>query len=236
MRGHVVCPRVAALRRVLRLVAGAFAVAGAAGAQTATPSTPAPGPASSPSYLVERLATIDGTAQRISVFRDGTAALVRRKPSAEADVVEHRLGVTEQQVMTQVVSECYAELQEYVPEGEDRGSEWVELRLAPPDREPRVIRFPSGSLRSLNAGRLSRALDDLEMELKSDRNRRDDLSTWQPEVGQRLLMEDGRVLEVSELIEASGGVVYHMTVIGAPASQFWSLDELRRRGSRLVQK
>ncbi len=220
------------VRRLLLL--GAAVVAGAlpgvppAVAQTAV--------APAPSYLVERLVSIGGEVQRVSVFCDGTAVLVMRSADAEPKLLEANLNAVERRVIEQAVADCVVELERLGTTSDVEGPDWIELRLAPPGRAPLVVRTPVNAIRSLQASRLMGMLDNLQQELKAGRRTREDLSAWVPEMGQRVEIEDGRILEVADWVDVTSDAPVLLHVVGAPVSEYWALAELRRRAVRLVEK
>jgi len=204
------------------VIAALLAVAAA----TATPA---------PTYLVERVVTINGAVRRVSVFRDGTTVLAYRMPGAEPIVVNVRLEPVELRVVAQVVDESYAELarRERVPDALGEGS--IELRLAPLDRVPLTIRLPMTAAPSFGAARLEQALDQLEARLASGRPERENLSLWMPQIGERVELEDGRIVEVTELYDSGDGLLARLRVGEGPVAMFMRVDELRRAAVRRVK-
>jgi hypothetical protein len=204
----------------------------AAAVVTATPGPAAP-PA--PTYLVERVVTVRATVRRLSVFRDGTIVLVHRSPGDEPKIINVRLDPIELRVVAQVVEESYRELlrRERIPDALSEG--WVELRLAPLDREPLSVRLPVSGAPSYGAARLQQALDELEIRLLSGRPARDNLSLWVPQVGERVELEDGRVVEITEMFDSADGPVARLRVGEGPVALFMTVEELRRSAIRLVR-
>lgn len=197
-----------------------------------TPGTPGP----EPTYLVERVTTLGGKTQRLSVFRDGIAVLVRRdEPGGEPQIRERQLGATERQVIAQVVAESYAELERLAASGATAEGDCWELRLAPEGLGPVRLRQPVTAVRTLIVGRLLAALDELEKQIASQRGSQEDLSAWTPEVGEQVELADGRLVQITELFDGSEGIVVRTTVVNAPVSQYWALSELRRQALRRVR-
>jgi len=198
-------------------------------------ATPGPAMAPAPTYLVERVVTFHATVRRLSVFRDGTIVLVHRPRDDEPTIVNVRLDPLELRVVAQVVEESYRELlrRERIPDGLAEGS--IELRLAPIDRPPLTVRLPVSGAPSYGAARLQQALDELEVRLLSGRPARDNLSLWMPQVGERLELEDGRIVEITELFDTGDGPVARLRVGEGPVALFMTLQELRRSAIRLVR-
>lgn len=214
---------------VWRAVAAGAAWAALLTAGVVAAATPAP------TYLVERVVTSGSNVTRLSVFRDGVAVLVQRGGDGQPKVLERQLDAVERKVMSQVVSECYPEIAALAAPPKVPGSDTFELRLAPPEREPVIVKFPVAAVLSLGAGRLQQALDQLERKIGSQRGPHEDLSSWEPAVGERVELEDGRVLEVTELVDSTDGSMIRTVVVGAPVSQFWRVEELRRRAVRRLR-
>ncbi len=204
---------------------GVFLVALAAAA------TPAP------TYVVERVVTLNGAVTRISVFRNGVAVLARRHPGEKENVVRQPLSEVEMKVVTQVVEECYPELARFGTVGDTPGPGWVELRVAPADRAPLLIRYAVTAAPSLALSRLTHALDGLEARLVATRVTRDDLSSWEPAAGDRVELEDGRIVKVLSVTPNPNGVfVVHLQVGDGPSTFFITDGELRRLAVRRVAK
>ncbi|MBI4916738.1 MAG: hypothetical protein HY825_12895 [Acidobacteria bacterium] len=198
-------------------------------------ATPGPAAVPAPTYLVERVVTVHATVRRLSVFRDGTIVLVHRPAAGEPTVVNVRLEPVELRVVAQVVEESYGELlrRERIPDS--LGDGWVELRLAPIDRPPLIVRLPMSGAPSYGAARLEKALDELETRLASGRPARENLALWMPEVGERVELEDGRTVEVTELFDSGDGPLARVKVGEGPVTLFLTLDELRRTAVRRVR-
>lgn len=180
-----------------------------------------------PTYLVERVAAREDGSVRVTVFRDRIAVLARRGPQAEAQITRVRLDDVEFGVIAQVVEECYGELA-LSPNSEDSlAGLCTEVRLAPPDRPPLFVRLSDTSVRLLAAGRLERALDDLQRRIEQTPPGADDFSAWEPAVGERVLLADGREGRVAALLPTSGGVLVQLDV--GPVSEYIGIDELRRK-------
>ena len=187
-----------------------------------------------PTYVVERVANVAGEVRRVSVFRDGSAVLVRTVDT-EKRVVRQTLSEIELQAVTQIVSESYDDLARFASFREVPGTEAVELRLAPPGRDPLTIRVSSAGVPALASVRLLRALDDLEGRLALGRSEREDLRAWVPQVGDRVELEDGRVAEVVELLDAGQTQVVRVRMNEGPINIFYPLAELRRLAVRRVR-
>jgi len=188
-----------------------------------------------PTYLVERVVTAPGQSRRLSVYRDGWAALVREQPGEEKSVVWRQLGEVELRVISQVVEECYPELADGQTQvGILMGSS-VELRVAPPDKPPVTMRFPLGAVTNLVTTRLGQALDGLERALATERVTREDLREWVPSVGDVVVLEDGRRVRVVEELESDAGQILRLVVGDGPANVFMSVAELRRAAVRKVK-
>jgi hypothetical protein len=192
--------------------------------------------AAPPTYLVERVVTLGSGSTRISVFRNGVAVLARGGPSVEPTVVRQQLSDPELQVLTQVVGECYPELVRFGDLGSGPGAGEAELRLAPEGKDPLVIRFALTAAPSVASSRLSRALDGVQARLEKTNVSREDLRDWMPAVGERVELEDGRVVEVLEVLPVESGALVRAQVGDGPASIFVSADELRRLALRRVAK
>jgi len=195
-----------------------------------------PAPTEPPSYLVERVVTVGGASTRVSVFRDGVAVLARSSAGGEPVVVRQQLTDVEFQVLAQVVEECYPDLVRFYDLGKGPGEGRVELRLASEGREPLVIRFALTAAPSLASSRLAKALDGVEARLERTNVSREDLRTWIPAVGERVELEDGRIVEVSDVVAGETGLVVHARVGEGPVSIFLSADELRRLALRRIPR
>lgn len=189
-----------------------------------------------PTYVVERVVTMNGTVTRVSVFRNGVAVLARRRAGEAENLVRQPLSEVEIKVVTQVVEECYPELARFGTVGDTPGPGRVELRVAPPGRDPLLIRYAVTAAPSLALSRLTQALDGLEARLVATRVTRDDLSMWEPVVGDRVELEDGRIVEVLSVVPNPDSVVVHVQVGGGPATFFITDNGLRRLAVRRVAK
>ncbi|HVN76927.1 MAG TPA: hypothetical protein VMT19_11455 [Thermoanaerobaculaceae bacterium] len=194
-------------------------------------ATPAP-----PTYVVERVVTQGQSSTRVSVFRNGVAVLARGGPGTTPSVVRQPLTDVELRVIEQVVAECYPDLARFAGMGEAPVAGCVELRLAPADREALVVRFPVSAAPGFAASRLTQALDALERRLAKTAVTREDLRGWEPKVGERVELEDGRVVEIVDVMSAGDKVVVQAQVGDGPASIFVSADDLRRMAVRRVTK
>ena len=189
-----------------------------------------------PTYLVERVVTLNGVSTRLSVFRNGIAVLARRGAGETSGIVRQPLSEIEVQVITQVVGECYPDLARFADIGQAPVEGTVELRLAPAGGEPLSIRFPVTAAPTVAASRLTRALDALEARLEKTNVTREDLRDWEPKIGDRVELEDGRTVEVVDALTAGDTVLIRAQVGDGPASIFLSADELRRLALRRVGK
>jgi hypothetical protein len=98
------------------------------------------------------------------------------------------------------------------------------------------VRFPAGTVPVLGAARLGQALDGLEARMSRFAGTREDLSAWQPKVGEWVELEDGRIVQVLEVLPNPPGQVVRLQIGDGPASVFMSDDELRRQAVRRVHK
>ncbi len=187
-----------------------------------------------PTYVVERVVTVGGAVTRISLFRNGMAVLSRTSAGEAQPVVRQPLTPVEVRVLTQVVEECYPELERFAGLGGAPGDATIELRLAPRDRAPLSVRLPLNGVPSVGAARLGKALDGLEARLTRTNVSREDLSDWQPAVGDRAQLEDGRIVEVLDVVVTGNTVTVHVRVGDGPASLFLSDSDLRRMALRRV--
>ena len=99
-----------------------------------------------PSYVLERMVSIGDQVHRISVFRDGTVALVRSQSGGPPDVRRQRLHPAELRLITQVAEQAYDDVARLGGLGGAPGGATAEYRLAPPGREALVVVNPSGSV------------------------------------------------------------------------------------------
>lgn len=181
-----------------------------------------------PTYLVERVIEAGGQARRVSVFRDGQAVLVRRIHGGDPDIRRVELTDDEMRVITQVVEECYADLVRNLPPAAPVGQAQVDYRLAPPKGEPLFFSVPLAGAGTTASVRLGLAIDALEERLSSERLDVEDLSGWEPTVGDRLELMDGSHVIVKRVFRRGQSVVVQVDVLRSPLSVFWDLDELRR--------
>ncbi|HUK12681.1 MAG TPA: hypothetical protein VLW17_05205 [Thermoanaerobaculaceae bacterium] len=188
-----------------------------------------------PSYVVERLVTVGDQTRRLSVFRDGAAVLSSGPEHGERRVVRQTLGAVEQGVIAQVVAECYADVARFPTVGEAPGAGTVELRLAPAGKPALDVVVPLTAARTLGVARLVQALDNLEARLARETRSREDLSAWEPAVGERVELEDGRVVEVVELLDADDKRLVLVRIGDSPSTIFMPEDELRRVAVRRIR-
>lgn len=188
-----------------------------------------------PTYLVERVVTIGQQARRVSVFRDGTSVVVMRDGLGEPRVIKQTLSGGELKVLLQVLDECYVELAHIHPEEYAPGDSWVEWRVAPPNRRPLQLRLPLAGTPLAAVVRLTQAVDGIENRLLQQPGGREDLSAWAPKVGDRVVLEDGRTVEVRGLTNSGAGVLVGVQVVDNPIGQVFLLDELRRQAVRRVR-
>ncbi len=190
-----------------------------------------------PTYVVERVVNLNGSVTRVSVFRNGVAVLARRSAGQAENVIRQPLSKVELQVIEQVVEESYRELERFDSAGADTpGPGKVELRVAPAGRTPLRLRYSVATAPSLALARLTQALDGLEARLVQTRVTREDLSGWEPAPGDRVELEDGRVVEVLSVTPAPDRIVVHVQVGEGPASFFVTDEELRRLAVRRVPR
>lgn len=185
---------------------------------------------STPTYLVERVAASGERTRRVSVFRDGTAVLALREGSEKPAVTRRRLDPVVLQSLKQVVEESYPELREFAGFEGAPGEAHVELRLAPTGLEALIVRLPVASVPSLAGARLMRAIDDVDAWLATYQPGQEDLSRWQPEVGQKVELADGTIVQVLALLNE--GNVVQVRVGEGPSQIFFDLEELRERAVR----
>jgi len=187
-----------------------------------------------PSHLVERVVTTPQQTRRVSVFRDGTAVVALRQGLDEPHVIRQELQPLELRVLLQVIDETYQDLARLRPPEFAPGGTWVELRLAPSERAPLVVRLPLAGTPHAAVVRISQALDGIENRLLADPVDRENLSSWAPAVGERVRLEDGRVVEVRSISGSEVGVIVTVEVVGNPVRQVFMLEELRRQAVRRV--
>jgi hypothetical protein len=189
-----------------------------------------------PSYIVERVLTVGGETRRISIFRNGVAAVVREKAGEEKHLLRQPLTEVELQVLTQIVEESYPDLARLGTPGQSPVEGSVELRLAPRGREPLVMRFPPTGVQAMGAARIGQALDGLEARMTRPGGIREDLREWRPTVGDWLELEDGRTVQVIEVLPNGPGVLVRAQIGNGPASIFVNDQELRRIAVRRVKR
>jgi hypothetical protein len=185
-----------------------------------------------PTYVVERLITVGDETRRVSVFRNGMAVLARNRAAEAGRVLRNKLSPVEMQVVSQVVAECYPEVARYASTGPAPGAGTVELRLAPPGRDPLIVTIDLAAAQTVGVARLMHALDQLEARLGRERVTREDLSDWRPAVGERLELDDGRVVTVVELVGSGDRPVVRVEIGDGPATEYMTEDELRREAVR----
>jgi hypothetical protein len=192
--------------------------------------------AADPTYIVERVVTVGGEVRRTSVFRNGVAVVVREKTGEKKRVLRQQLTEIELQVLTQVVDEGYPDVARGSGIGQSPLEGRVELRLAPPGREPLVVCYPIAGVQGLGATRIGQALDGLEARMTSPGGIREDLRTWEPTVGEWLELEGGRTGQVIEVLPNGTGFLVRVQIGNGPASMFVTDDELRRMAVRRIKK
>ncbi len=192
--------------------------------------------APAPTYLVERIVTRQEGVHRVSVFGDGVLVVADTPAGGTPTVRRRTLNQVELAVIRGVVAECYETLLDGRYRLEEPAGEGVEVRLAPPGREPMRAVVGLFSVRPLPIARLEQALDELEATLAEGPAVRGDFSTWQPRVGERLELVDGRVVTVLELLAGDEGVVVNLQVGDGPACVYMFLEELRGRVVRRVAR
>lgn len=185
-----------------------------------------------PTYLVERVTSDEQGSIRLTVFRDRMAVLARRAGPADPAVTQVRLDELEYRVVAQVVEECYGELARSGQAEGVLGGATTEVRLAPVDKPPIVVKLSSTSARLLAAARLERALDELQRRIEQTPAGAEDLSDWEPRVGERVRLADGREGKVAALLPASVGVLVQLDI--GPVSEYFPLDELRRKAVKRI--
>ncbi|HLE61300.1 MAG TPA: hypothetical protein VI700_07170 [Thermoanaerobaculaceae bacterium] len=189
-----------------------------------------------PTYIVERVVTVGAEVRRTSVFRNGVAVVVREKAGEEKRVLRQPLTEIELQVLTQIVDESYPDLARFGSVGQSPVEGMVDLRLAPPGREPLVARFPLAGVQVMGAARIGQALDGLEARMTRPGGIHEDLRDWQPNVGDWLELEDGRVVQVIEVLPNGPSFLVRAQIGTGPASIFTSDEELRRMAVRRIKK
>lgn len=192
--------------------------------------------AADPTYIVERVVTVGGEVRRTSVFRNGVAVVVREKAGEEKRVLRQPLTEIELRVLTQIVDESYPDLARFGSVGQSPVEGMVDLRLAPPGRELLVARFPLAGVQVMGAARIGQALDGLEARMTRPGGIHEDLRDWQPNVGDWLELEDGRVVQVMEVLPNGPNLLVRAQIGNGPASIFASDEELRRMAVRRIKK
>lgn len=187
-------------------------------------------------YIAERVVTVGETTRRVSVFRDGTAVVAVRQGLAEPAVIRQRLSPVELQVVIQVIAESYDEIRALRPPTYAPGGSWVELRLAPPGRDPYTVRLPAAGTPMAVVVRVAQALDGVETRLTEFPEDREDLSRWVPGAGERVRLLDGRTVEVRGVTDSSAGLLVTVQVVDDPVSQVFTVEELRRLAARRVER
>jgi hypothetical protein len=191
----------------------------------------AAGPA--PSYLVERVVTSSTGTRRLSVFRDGVAVLATGA-GEQRRVVRLGLEPVELRSLLQLLEECAGELGALPPATSRPGEGSVELRLAPPDREPVVVRHSLTEVPTAAEARLAQALDAIETLLAARQPGWEDMRGWQPAVGDVVELDDRRVVRVVELLAGSESPLARVQVGDGPLTIVFTIDELRRHAVRRV--
>lgn len=186
-----------------------------------------------PSYLVERVVTTGTETRRLSVFRDGVAVLATGS-GEQRRVVRLGLEPVELRSLLQLLEEFVGELEAMSQAPPRPGEGSVELRVAPPDREPVVVRHSLGEVPSMVEGRLAQALDAIETLLAARQPGWQDLRGWQPAVGDVVELDDRRVVRVIELLAGSETPLARVMVGDGPLVIVFAVDELRRHAVRRV--
>ena len=199
----------------------------------AATSTVAPAPP--PTYLVERIVTVGEDSRRLSVFRDGTAVLVRRVGRTVVEELRRELAILEQDALGKVVAECAAEFDRAGVFDRGPGDGTVQFRLAPPGREPRSWTLPLAAVPNLATARLASVLDGLERALAAQGASRGELGTWQATPGDRLELEDGRIVTILEVHDTESGAVAKVQVGAGPLTFFTAIVDLRRMAVRRLE-
>jgi hypothetical protein len=187
-----------------------------------------------PTYLVERVVTVGGEVRRTSVFRNGVVVFVVQKPGEAKRVMRQPLTEVELSVITQIAEESYADLARFSSVGQAPGEGRVELRLAPIGRQPLILQYNVSGVPPMAAARVGQALDGLESTLARLGASREDLREWVPKVGERVKLEDGRIVLVLEVLPNGDRLLVRAQVGQGPASIFLSDEELRRMALRRV--
>jgi len=189
-----------------------------------------------PTYLVERIVTIEGSVRRTSVFRNGVAVFVVQKKGEAKRVLRQPLTEVELSVLVQVVEEGYGDLARVESGGQAPVEGRVEMRLAPVGRAPLTVEYPVSAVPPFAAARISQALDGLEANLVQLGGTREDLRAWWPKVGDRAVLDDGRTVLVLEAIPDGDRTILRLQIGDGPASVFMSDEDLRNKALRRVGK
>ncbi|MCU0293083.1 MAG: hypothetical protein MUF10_14000 [Thermoanaerobaculaceae bacterium] len=188
-----------------------------------------------PSYLVERVVRVEGQTRRVTLFRDGTAVLLRRDGAGNEDLRHVQVGSLVYGQIEQVVREVYPEMTEFATMGNGPGTGTVELRLAPPGIATLVFRLAVASSPSAATARLGATLDALEERIIAGKAPPEDLRLWEPRVGERVEMDDGRVVTILDVMgTASGGGVVWIRAGSSMMRESLDVEDLRRRAVRRV--
>jgi len=99
-----------------------------------------------------------------------------------------------------------------------------------------LVRHPVGGVQTLGATRIGQALDGLEARMTSPGGIREDLSAWEPAVGEWLELEGARTGQVIEVLPNGTGFLVRVQIGNGPTSLFVSDDELRRMTVRRIRK
>ncbi len=187
-----------------------------------------------PSFIVERVVVEGPRSERVSVFRDGSAVLVRRDGAAAPVIRRQVLAPAELRVYVQLAEEVYAELRTFSSAGDAPGDARLEIRVAPPGRDAVEVTMPVTAVPSVAARRVMQAMDDLAAVLDELPGDREDLSAWQPKPGERLLLRDGREVMIVEMHPGSTAPIVEVSTAGGAVRLFYDLDELRELALRRI--
>ena len=157
-----------------------------------------------------------------------------RRSGSQPAVRRGFIGDVEWRVLLQVVEESGRELRRSPWQGQAPGEASVELRLAPPGDQALTLRVPVAAVPTLALARLIQALDGLELRLATEPDAREDLSSWMPVAGERVLLDDGTIATVEEIHEQGGEPVVHVRFDAGPLTGFLALGDLRQRAVRRV--
>lgn len=188
-----------------------------------------------PTYLVERIVLIGSETQRVTLFRDGTGVLVRRDGAGHEDLRHVQVGELVYGQIEQVVRDVYPEMTKFATMGEGPGGGSVELRLAPPELVPLVFRLAVAASPSAATARLGATLDALEERILTGKAPPEDLRLWEPRSGERVELDDGRVVTILDVMAtASGGGVVWFRGDSNLMNESLDVEDLRRRAVRRV--